>query len=43
MFSKKKKKGSGAPKIDKSAIGAPTNFRHLTHIGWDPAKGFSVC
>ena len=34
-----KKKG----KIDKSQIGTPSNFRHLTHIGWDPDRGFSVC
>jgi hypothetical protein len=33
-----KKKG----KIDKSAIGLPTNFRHLTHVGYDPEKGFST-
>jgi hypothetical protein len=29
-------------KFDKMQIGAPSNFRHLTHIGWDPEKGFSV-
>ncbi len=33
----------GKRKIDKSQIGTPTNFRHLTHIGWDPERGFSVC
>jgi Wiskott-Aldrich syndrome protein len=35
--SKPKKK-----RLDKSAIGAPTDFRHLTHIGWNPETGFSV-
>jgi Wiskott-Aldrich syndrome protein len=38
----KKGSGGGSGKIDKAAIGAPTNFRHLTHIGFDPQKGFSV-
>jgi hypothetical protein len=23
-------------------IGAPTNFQHITHVGWDEAKGFQV-
>ena len=23
-------------------IGAPTNFKHVTHIGWDEANGFEV-
>ena len=29
-------------KIDKSKIGMPSNFRHLTHVGYDPQKGFST-
>ncbi|RUS15147.1 hypothetical protein BC938DRAFT_477071, partial [Jimgerdemannia flammicorona] len=43
--SKKSKKGDH-PKVDKSQIGLPSDFRcvnlHLGHIGWDPNKGFSV-
>ena len=23
-------------------IGAPTNFKHITHIGWDESNGFEV-
>jgi Wiskott-Aldrich syndrome protein len=33
---------SKKPKFDKTQIGAPTNFRHLTHVGYDPEKGFST-
>ncbi|CAB4436436.1 unnamed protein product [Rhizophagus irregularis] len=40
FFGGKKKKKK--PKIDKSNIGAPTEFRHLGHIGWDEQKGFDV-
>ncbi|XP_075148108.1 WASP actin nucleation promoting factor isoform X2 [Haematobia irritans] len=28
------------PKVNKCDIGAPTNFRHVTHVGWDDDKGF---
>ena len=34
-----KKRGGGAPQME---ISAPTNFQHVTHIGWDEAKGFQV-
>lgn len=34
--SKKKKKGG----IDKSMIGAPSNFEHIGHIGWSAEGGF---
>lgn len=30
---KKKKKG---PKLSKADIGAPSGFKHVTHVGWDP-------
>lgn len=30
---KSKKKG---PKISKADIGAPSGFKHVTHVGWDP-------
>ncbi|KAI9591989.1 hypothetical protein BDF19DRAFT_388902, partial [Syncephalis fuscata] len=29
-------------KIDKSQISLPTDFRHLSHIGWDPDRGFDM-
>ncbi|XP_011295408.1 actin nucleation-promoting factor WASL-like isoform X2 [Musca domestica] len=28
------------PKVNKCDIGAPTNFRHVSHVGWDDDKGF---
>ncbi|CAG8613896.1 3261_t:CDS:10 [Paraglomus brasilianum] len=39
---KKSKKGKKRGKIDKAAIGAPTDFRHLGHIGWSAESGFDV-
>ncbi|ESO83677.1 hypothetical protein LOTGIDRAFT_169157 [Lottia gigantea] len=35
---KEKKKG----KLTKDDIGTPTNFKHLSHVGWDPNKGFDM-
>ncbi|BGP19598.1 hypothetical protein JCM10213_002861 [Rhodosporidiobolus nylandii] len=35
----KKKKGKGG--IDKSMIGAPTNFNHVAHMGFSSEEGFS--
>ncbi|KAF9972672.1 hypothetical protein BGZ73_004185 [Actinomortierella ambigua] len=29
-------------KIDKTRIGQPSDFRHLSHIGWDPDAGFET-
>uniref|UniRef100_A0A8B9IXV7 WASP actin nucleation promoting factor n=1 Tax=Amazona collaria TaxID=241587 RepID=A0A8B9IXV7_9PSIT len=29
-------------KISKADIGAPSGFRHVGHIGWDPSNGFDV-
>ncbi|KAG5520109.1 hypothetical protein PMAC_001185 [Pneumocystis sp. 'macacae'] len=28
--------------IDKSKIGAPSDFQHVSHIGWDSEKGFTA-
>ncbi|KAG4301544.1 hypothetical protein PCANB_001809 [Pneumocystis canis] len=28
--------------IDKSKIGAPSHFQHVSHIGWDSEKGFTI-
>lgn len=33
---KDKKKGKKGPKISKADIGAPSGFKHVTHVGWDP-------
>ncbi|XP_065521007.1 actin nucleation-promoting factor WAS [Lathamus discolor] len=29
-------------KISKADIGAPSGFRHVGHVGWDPSNGFDV-
>jgi Wiskott-Aldrich syndrome protein len=29
-------------KVDKSRIGAPSNFEHRAHIGWNQDVGFDV-
>ena len=29
-------------KLTKADIGPPLNFKHLTHISWDPNKGFNL-
>ncbi|CAB3377094.1 Hypothetical predicted protein [Cloeon dipterum] len=29
-------------KLTKADIGCPQDFRHVTHIGWDPNKGFDM-
>ncbi len=34
-----KPKFKGAGKLSKAAIGAPTEFRHLSHVGFDPSTG----
>ncbi|KAJ3299644.1 hypothetical protein HDU76_006253 [Blyttiomyces sp. JEL0837] len=41
FFSKKKKDKKGG-KIDKSMISAPTEFKHVSHVGYDPKTGFSA-
>uniref|UniRef100_A0A3P8WUQ3 WASP actin nucleation promoting factor n=1 Tax=Cynoglossus semilaevis TaxID=244447 RepID=A0A3P8WUQ3_CYNSE len=33
---KKDKKKKNAPKLSKADIGAPSGFKHVTHVGWDP-------
>ena len=37
-MSKKAAKG----KIKKEDIGLPTNFQHISHVGWDPNHGFDL-
>ncbi|XP_036316487.1 wiskott-Aldrich syndrome protein [Pipistrellus kuhlii] len=36
------KKRSGKKKIRKADIGAPSGFKHVSHVGWDPQNGFDV-
>lgn len=39
-FGKKEKKDKG--KIDKSMISAPSDFQHVSHVGYNATSGFSV-
>ena len=40
----KKARPRAKGKISKSDISAPSDFRHLSHVGFDPATGaFDVC
>ncbi|RXN29412.1 sodium-coupled neutral amino acid transporter 3-like protein [Labeo rohita] len=40
---KKDKKGKKkGPRLTKADIGAPSGFKHVTHIGWDPNSGFDT-
>lgn len=29
-------------KLTKADIGTPSNFKHVTHVGWDAKKGFDL-
>eukprot|EP00842_Homolaphlyctis_polyrhiza_P006889 jgi/Hompol1/78/HPOL_005214-RA len=40
--SKSKKESRTGGKIDKSMISAPTNFEHVSHVGYNPKTGFSA-
>nr|KAG5699502.1 hypothetical protein BaRGS_020061 [Batillaria attramentaria] len=42
LSKKDKKKGDKKGKLTKADIGAPTEFRHVSHVGWDPNKGFDM-
>lgn len=33
---KDKKKGKKGPRFSKADIGAPSGFKHVSHVGWDP-------
>ncbi|KAM9475267.1 WASP actin nucleation promoting factor b [Clarias gariepinus] len=40
---KKDKKGKKkGPRLTKADIGAPSGFKHVTHVGWDPNSGFDT-
>ncbi|XP_053661556.1 actin nucleation-promoting factor WASL [Anopheles marshallii] len=38
----KPRKVKGMGKLQKSDIGSPSNFKHVTHVGWDPQSGFDL-
>ncbi|KAM9326939.1 actin nucleation-promoting factor WAS [Gastrophryne carolinensis] len=40
--SDKSKSKKGKKKFSKADIGAPSGFKHVGHIGWDPNNGFDV-
>jgi Wiskott-Aldrich syndrome protein len=29
-------------KITKADIGIPSDFKHISHVGWDPNQGFAL-
>ncbi|XP_075434411.1 actin nucleation-promoting factor WAS isoform X3 [Ascaphus truei] len=36
------KSKKGKKKFSKADIGAPSGFKHVSHVGWDPNSGFDV-
>ncbi|KAG8548964.1 hypothetical protein GDO81_023386 [Engystomops pustulosus] len=36
------KSKKGKKKFSKADIGAPSGFKHVSHVGWDPNNGFDV-
>lgn len=38
----KKSKKDKNKKITKADIGLPSDFKHLSHVGWDPNQGFAL-
>ncbi|XP_022098026.1 neural Wiskott-Aldrich syndrome protein-like isoform X2 [Acanthaster planci] len=38
---KKKDKGKKG-RLTKADIGTPSDFKHVSHVGWDPQKGFDI-
>ncbi|XP_055523939.1 actin nucleation-promoting factor WASL [Wyeomyia smithii] len=37
-----KAKNKGKARLRKEDIGMPSNFKHLTHVGWSPTSGFDL-
>ncbi|XP_053682613.1 actin nucleation-promoting factor WASL isoform X2 [Sabethes cyaneus] len=35
-------KNKGKARLRKEDIGMPSNFKHLTHVGWSPTSGFDL-
>ncbi|XP_071452160.1 actin nucleation-promoting factor WASL-like [Hetaerina americana] len=40
--SKNRREKDNRKKITKADIGLPLDFRHVSHVGWDPNRGFDV-
>ncbi|CAJ0940705.1 unnamed protein product [Ranitomeya imitator] len=40
--SDKSKSKKGKKKFSKADIGAPSGFKHVSHVGWDPNNGYDV-
>jgi hypothetical protein len=38
----KNKKREGTRKLTKADIGTPSNFKHVTHVGWNAKSGFDL-
>jgi Wiskott-Aldrich syndrome protein len=38
----KKGKKDKNKKITKADIGIPSDFKHISHVGWDPNQGFAL-
>lgn len=38
----KSKKRDGKPRLTKADIGTPSNFKHVTHVGWNAKSGFDL-
>lgn len=41
-WSNKRREKDSARRLTKADIGLPQDFRHVTHVGWDPNKGFDL-
>lgn len=39
---KKKSKKDKNRKLTKADIGLPSDFKHVSHVGWDPNQGFAI-
>ncbi|KAK7868548.1 hypothetical protein R5R35_009448 [Gryllus longicercus] len=42
VSSSRRKEKESKRRLTKADIGLPQNFRHVSHVGWDPNKGFDV-
>jgi neural Wiskott-Aldrich syndrome protein len=40
--SSRNRKRDGARKLTKADIGTPSNFKHVTHVGWNAKSGFDL-
>jgi hypothetical protein len=38
----RKKDKDSKRRLKKADIGQPIDFRHVSHVGWDPNKGFDL-